>query len=172
MFQLWLQLHYRTAPRQHRAGSHIWRKPRRSDSSGAAALKMTSCLWCIFNCVRNVTAFYPQVGHVSCLSYSPLCTLFFLVFVRAFFSTACHRWRPSGVFSSACLQRTLSSLLRASLSVLEHILEASGMISAWSGSPFMALCAMKEPSASVGEIIIRHGLNRGGWQELEARGTT
>lgn len=72
------------------------------------------------------------------------------------------------MFSSACLQRTLSSLLSPSLSVLKHILEASGMISAWSGSPFMALCAMKEPSASVGEIIIRHGLNRGRWQELDA----
>lgn len=71
--------------------------------------------------------------------------------------------------SSGFLQRTLCSRLRASLSVLKHILEASGMISAWSGSPFMALCAMKEPCASVGEIIIRHGLNRRRWQELEAK---
>lgn len=56
--------------------------------------------------------------------------------------------------------RELSSLLSASLSVLKHILEPSGMISAWSGSPFMALCAMKEPSASVGEIIVQHGLEQ------------
>lgn len=130
---------------------------------------MTSCLWCIFNRVRNITAVYPQVGHDSRLSYLPLFTLFCCL-CQPFFSTVCHRRRLNEVFSAVCLQRTLSSLLSASLSVLKHILEASGMISAWSGSPFMALCAMKEPSASVGEIIIRHGLNRGRRQELEAWG--
>lgn len=162
MFQLWLQSHYRRAPRQRRTGSHIWRTPRRSDSSGAAALKMTSCPWCIFNCVRNGAAFYPQVGHVSCLSYSPLCTLcVFWCLCEPFLALPVTGGGRVECFPLPVCRGLSPPCSVPPCSVLEHILEASGMISARSGSPFMALCAMKEPSASVGEIIIRHGLEQG-----------
>ena len=100
---------------------------------------MITCLWCILDCVCNSgqTVCYPQVGPVPCLcSHGPLFSCFFMLNLPFFCAVCLVRVAMWSLCLCLSLEQSLLCLHNVPLPVLKHILEASGIISGWSGRPF------------------------------------